>query len=217
MWYIAIIFLVIIGTIVSYNLKSKEISKEVVQQNNANILINNPIDTIKPMYSKKNIEEKLKKLAETPPPQELSFGAMCYAVIGPSETASYICPDCGNKTLYKMGEYIYNSDEWRRNEIVQMGIAACRKEAEKIKGINFKIDESQFCKHCSPDIEDAQLCLKIHISNSNDTTTVCDINYLDVRLIKEFLNDELKHKGLGDVESPLVNHIGRIKELLGMN
>jgi predicted RNA-binding Zn-ribbon protein involved in translation (DUF1610 family) len=215
MWYIAIIFLVIIGTIVSYNLKSKEISKEVVQQTKGNMLINNPIDTIKPMYSKKNIEEKLKKLSETPPPQELSFGAKCYSPKIPSETANYICPECGNKTLHKI------TKNKRKNSLkikaISWGISACRKEAETIKGINFEIDESQFCKHCSPDIEEPQLCLKINISNSNDTTTVCDINYLDVRLIKEFLNDELKHKGSQDGESPLVNHIDRIKELLGMN
>jgi DNA-directed RNA polymerase subunit RPC12/RpoP len=220
MWYIAIIFFLIIGTIVSCNVKSKEIGKKEINQNNDNALINNPIDTIRPMYSKKNIEKKLKKLAETPPPEELSFGAMCYKVSGPPETASYICPACGNKTLHKIkqeNENIYNNNGWKKIEAVIGGIAACRKEAEKIKGINFEIDESQFCKHCRPDIEEAQLCLKINISNSNDTTTVCDIDYLDVRLIKEFLNDELKHKDSYDGESPLVNHIYRIKELLGMN
>ncbi len=55
-----------------------------------------------------------------------------------------------------------------------------------------------------------------NINKNKDTTTISDIDYIDIRLIKSLLNDELKYKGDQDAEMPLVLRIERIQELLGV-
>ena len=211
MWYLLGIFVIALGVLISFNFKN--INKNNVESSEQNIIVINQADTIKPVYSKKDIENKLMVLSETAPPEDLSFGAKCYSQAHPPETASYNCPACGKKTLHKVKGKFKDYDKMK---LIQWGISACRNEMKNVKGINIKLDESQFCKNCSPEIEKPELCLLVNISNTNDTSKVCNVNYLDVRLIGEFLNDELKHKGSTDRESPLINHIGRIQELLGV-
>lgn len=84
-----------------------------------------------------------------------------------------------------------------------------------LKGINIKLDESQFCKKCSPHVEIPRLCFLVNISGTNDTTKVCDINSGDIRLLSEFLSGNLKHKDSFDFESPLVKYIFPNRKTLG--
>lgn len=46
------------------------------------------------------IRKRLEELAASAPPKDLSLGAMCYSMAEPPETAAYICPRCGERTLY---------------------------------------------------------------------------------------------------------------------
>ncbi len=216
MWYIIGIIIITIGFLININIKAK-----AKTQNKKELRINskehssvfvNPIDTIKPMYSIKDIKTKLKRLAETAPPKDLAFGAKCYSKSMPPETASYTCPECGEKTLYKA-----KADKYVNMNLLSYGLNACRNEISLVKGVNIKLDESEFCKKCSPDVEIPRLCLLLNISNTQDTIKRYNINYLDIRLIREFLNDKLKHKNSFDFESPLVNYIERIQQLIGVN
>ncbi len=206
MWYIIGAIVIGIGFLLSCNFKPPE-NNNIENAVSSSIIIS-PNDTIKPMYSKKDIERKLRKLSKTPRPEKLAFGAECYEMSVPPETASYNCPECGNKTLYKL--------EQGYTELVRWGIIACRNEIKDVKGINIKLDESQFCKKCKPDIKEPKLLLLVNINKNKDTTKVWNINYIDIRLIKNFLNDDLKYKGEQDAEAPLVHRIDRIQELLGV-
>jgi len=209
MWYIIGISILSLMLLLGVKLNSKSnIDNKINSLEQTNTLIH-PMDTIQPIFSLKDIETKLKVLSNTPPPDDLAYGAKCYSVKRPPETCTYICPKCGKKTLYKMKDNI-------NLNLVQWGISACRNEIKNIEGIHIALDESQFCKSCSPNIESPQLCLLVNIDNVEDTTKVCGVDYLDIRLLEEFLDDKLKHKGSHDEESPLVNHIARIQELLGV-
>jgi hypothetical protein len=216
MWYIFIIAFVIIGFFISplftgRNFKENTDSRYHIVSTNFPLNLN---DTIKGMFSKKQIEEKIKRLAETSPPENLSFGAMCYIkTIVQYDTREYVCPICGEKTIY--GKNV-NTNKFEYIDGIFWEIDACRREIEKVKGINIKLDESQFCKHCSPEIKNPELCLLVNIANLNDTTKVCNISYMEIRYIHEFLNDQLVHKGERESETPLINNIPRIKELLGL-
>jgi predicted RNA-binding Zn-ribbon protein involved in translation (DUF1610 family) len=171
-------------------------------------------DTIKPMYSKHQIEEKLEILTKTPPPEDLAFGAMCYSPVSPNESNfDYICPTCGEKTIYKSNRsngYRYYNEEYQ--------IAAARSEAKRISGLNIKLDESQYCSHCRQiEVDDPCLCLLVNIAGESDTTKVCHISQYDIELINYFLNGDLKYKGGNDAEYPLVDRMERIEELLGVS
>ena len=215
MWYLIIIIILIFGVACTSKIKTQSNNKAGKNINTKDkIEIVN--DTIKPLYSKKQIEEKLNNLANTPPPTDLSFGAMCYSIaISSIDKFSYICPICSEKTIYNKNK-IDENDWWNVKNVLEYGLASCRREIEKVNGINIKLDESQFCGHCSPKIEKPELCLLVNIGGESDTTEVCDINYMDIRKIQEFLNGSLTHKTSNDGETPLVNDIDRISDLLGL-
>lgn len=217
MWYLIIIIILTFGFI---------FTSKISAQTNDKLNKNNEIkskekfeiinDTIKPLYSKKQIEKKLKHLAETPPPTDLSFGAMCYSIsISSIDKFTYICPICGERTIYNQKK-VDKDEWWTVKSVLEYGLTSCRREVEKIKGINIRLDESQFCKHCSPDIKKPELCLLVNIGGESDTSKVCDINYLDIRKIQEFLNGELIHITGNEGEVPLVNDIEWLKKLFGI-
>jgi hypothetical protein len=216
MWYFIIIGCLLFGMLFTAKLKCQNPNKN--SENNNSISINNPLnsnDTIKGMFSRKQIDEKLKHLAETPAPTKLSFGAECYKMAFKDYSVyEYVCPVCGEKTIYKKGT---NSERSVLIENLENNLNSCRNEIEKVHGLNIKLDESQFCKHCSPNTENPQLCLLVNIGGQSYTTRVCNIENKDIQLIYEFLNDKLVHTGEQDEETPLVNNIDRIKKLLGLN
>lgn len=49
------------------------------------------------------MRKRLEELAKSAPPKDLSSGAMCYEMATPPERAEYVCPACGDKTLYATG------------------------------------------------------------------------------------------------------------------
>jgi hypothetical protein len=215
MWYILIIGFLLIGVFFSTKLRCQNptINSDNIRTTST-IKPLNPNDTIKGMFSKKQIDEKLKRLAKTPAPTNLAYGAKCYKMaIADASVYEYYCPVCGEKTVYKKGKLpknIFYIDD------LEEKISSCRREIEKVKGENIKLDESQFCKHCSPKTENPELCLLVNIAGQSDTTKVCNIRDIDIKIIGEFLNDKLVLTGNRDEETPLINDIDRIKKLLGV-
>jgi hypothetical protein len=159
-------------------------------------------------FTKKQIEQKLEELSKAPVPKSLSMGAMCYEMMMPPDTASYICPVCSSRTLYKRD---FDNFWYVQGEIIN-----CRRELEKVKGVNIKLDESEFCKKCRPEVTNPRLILLINIEDTEDTLRIININSNDIRVLGEFLNGDIIHKTFNDGEEPLVNYKKRIIELLGL-
>ena len=82
--------------------------------------------------------------------------------------------------------------------------------------MDIKLDESQFCKHCSPDVKEPVLGLVVTFEGSDQPHCVWNVTHEDVKLVHEFLSGSKTHKDLQDNETPLKNHIKRLKELLGI-
>lgn len=159
-------------------------------------------------FTKKQIEQKLEELSKAPVPKNLSMGAMCYEMMMPPDTASYICPDCSTRTLYKR--------DFENFWYVQGEIIDCRRELEKVKGINVKLDESEFCKRCRPEVTNPDLILLLNIEDTGDTLKTVNIRSNDIRVLGEFLSGSNIHKTFNDGEAPLVNYKKRIIEILGL-
>lgn len=209
MWYILIALVIVVGIAFGIKEKSKSISTQSINNQNIKNSLNFPQDTVTLLYSKKEIVKMLEVVSKTKPPENLSFGAMCYDIAGPPETANYICPSCGSKTVYKRDSEIGTST-------IQWTIPSCRSAVKNIKGVNIALDESSFCKKCSPNVENPELCLLVNINNEQDTNKVCNIRESDLVLLKEFLDGDAIHKGAQDQETPLKDHLERIEELLGV-
>lgn len=173
-----------------------------------NLKENKNIEDLKlPLYSKVDIEKKLSLLSQIEPPKELSGGARCYiSFLGPLEDITYICPKCNNRTCYE-----FSNDSY---EFVDNKIVSCRRLLDNINEIDINIDESQFCKHCSPNITKPELNILVKLRDDHQYTLLQNISYDDIKLIDEFINGLLKHEGDRSGETPLISHIDRIKELL---
>ena len=160
------------------------------------------------------IADRLAKLAKDPPPTELSRGAMCYSTAIRLPKDEYICPKCGEKTLYTAEEGPRAGD---KTSPVRMEIPSCRRLIEQIKGLDIELDESQFCAKCTPDLkEPPKICLVVHYKGVEKPHRVEGITTKDLVLINEFLSGSDKHQGDFGVETPLKNYIDRLEQLLGV-
>jgi hypothetical protein len=164
------------------------------------------------------IRALLKRLADTPAPNKTSTGAMCYSVAPSPPRAEYICPKCGERTLYddsklkpeKQREYGVDEVRWE--------IPACRRELQelrKVAGDAVALDESQFCRKCSPKITEPKLVL--HISYAGGKVRAVEkIDHGDLRMLRELLSGELLTTGDNEGTYPLKEFLPRLEELLGV-
>jgi ribosomal protein L37AE/L43A len=154
--------------------------------------------------TKMQLNSQLKNLPE-PVVQERPPGAMCYKVAAPPERAEYICPVCGEMTLYPL----YN------NEVDNISYYSSL--VKKIKKIDVKLDESQMCKKCSPNAKPRNLCLIVKLKNAKNPQShrTYDITENDINLLYEYSEGMKEHSTeFGNV--PLSNYKNRLEELLGI-
>ena len=183
------------------SLFSKPITNQDIKPSEPSI---SPKDTIKGPFTKKELRERLDALSKEEVPKVLNPGAMCYEIASPPKRAEYVCPKCGEKTIYTENYVSFITGD----------IPSCRYIVNSLKGFNAVLDESQFCKKCSHHIKSPELCFEIKYSDENETHKTCGITETDMELVSEFLHGSKVHKGFRGSEEPLIDHIERIETLL---
>lgn len=165
------------------------------------------IDTTgKTKLSYEQISAMLEKLAQSEAPKELSMGAMCYKQAGPPRRAEYICPDCGHRTLYTEDKAAF----------ITRSLPTILALLHNLQAIDLTLDQSQFCKKCKPEIEDPQIGIKIHYSDTNYVHEYQGLNDVDLELIRDFLEGKNEHLSYYDRGTPLKNYIPRLEQVLGV-
>lgn len=165
---------------------------------------NKPIKSTIKLSTKDQILKQLKDLESHEAP-EPKMGAMCYSVGPPPDQALYICPTCGEKTLY-VDQYAEELSE----------VSLARQEFEKlIKSVDISIvfDESEFCASCSPHVDSPELTL---IINHEDGSSVLSksITSDDIIILRSFFEGELCYTTHDDSIYPLKGKLRRLRELL---
>lgn len=151
--------------------------------------------------------EKLLARVERSPEPDPTMGAMCYDMAGPPDVAEYVCPVCGEKTVY--------SDE--HTWFLGFELPTVRlliEEAASASGLEMTLDESQFCSFCSPGEDDPGLVLSIEYADGGKA--VSEIGELDARLLSGLLSGELSYVTGNDGTEPLRPETGRLREILGL-
>ena len=204
-------------------------------------------DTVCSLFSKKQIEEKLQKLQDTVSTlsileqlrQEnkipINYWDCYFCWATPFFTKiSYICPICGEETLYGLDETV-RKEELIQNRMgyfdpkfsnydgdvlftVYHGIKRYQERIKEIKGINISLDETGFCKYCSsysPYTTTPTLYLLVNINGESDTIKTPNITCMDIVLIRDFLKGHLVF-GEKFEYRPMADYTERIKELLGI-
>jgi len=133
---------------------------------------------------------------------------MCYEATAPPLRTEYVCPACGERTLYE------DNAVW----LVDFELNDCRREFAELKkttGPAAVLDESQFCRKCSPEIDQPAIVLHLEYGD-NSRHSVAGVRADDMRLLREFLTGDLMHIEQNDAETPMLQRINRLEELLGI-
>lgn len=157
--------------------------------------------------SQADIEKMLRKL-ETKTSPKAKMGAMCYSMAAPPDRAEYVCPTCGEKTLY-------TTDQARA---VAWDLQSCRREFESIMKstkLLLSLSESSYCKHCQPDAEKQELTLTITYEGGR-VHSITPVTEYDLRLLRDFLKGKLSYETFNEGSHPLKDSSTRLRELLGM-
>jgi len=165
------------------------------------------MEETKIILSRSEIAEKLKELKKKPLPKNLSIGAECYEIAQKPERVEYVCPVCGNKTLYT------NSLNF---DLVEQ-ISYLRALSETLKKYGITLEERALCKNCQKQVSEKSLCIMIpYQEDGQNIYRRCEINETDLVLLKEFLSGKDIHQGFTDEETPLAEYIERLQVLLGV-
>jgi len=160
--------------------------------------------------SRADIAARLATLAREPAPTDLSPGAMCYKMAGPPDRAEYICPVCGEKTLYA-------SSEDGNDRVARAGteVPDCRRLVSEIRGLSLRLDETEFCEKCRPGTAAPRLFLVVTWPDGQEHRTE-SVTSADLSLLLEFTSGARKHDEGASGETPLRDHLPRLTKLLGV-
>jgi len=144
------------------------------------------------------------EMEEAPDP---TMGAMCYSVMAPPDSVDYICPECGERTLYSGPEaYFFQSDLTRSRDLVV--------DIDSSDLLDAMLDESSFCSFCDPDTETPGM--KLSILYHDGSVVVSEVSRFDLTALSAFLRGELVYRTDNDGTQPLKPYVGRIREILGV-
>ncbi len=157
--------------------------------------------------SRTEINLLLSKLEFTEPP-EVVMGAMCYAPMMLPSSADYICPDCGEKTVYDSSF----------SSFIDWEIAGCRRMADNINlntEFDVVLDESRFCDFCSQETAETPVLL-LKVINEDGDEIINRITIMDLRMLESFLQGNLYYLSSNDSQRPLQDYGERMRTILGL-
>ncbi len=203
MWYVAAVAGIVIAGTLAGVVKSRGTGL-VKEDNPISMIINSAV--IKPL-SMQQINFLLARLEREEPPEPV-FGAMCYEMMAAPAVAEYICPVCGEKTLYQ--DNLTPFIEWE--------LEGARRLAESIDAateFDVTLDETLFCSYCSEDTVD-QPYLMLRVTPEEGEQVVNRVSLTDLRKLSSFLHGRLYWLTDNDSQEPLQDDGDRIRELLGL-
>lgn len=159
--------------------------------------------------SRTQVNILLARLENEKPPAS-TMGAMCYSPVMNPTSADYICPVCGEKTVY----------DFNHSAFIDWELPGCRRFVESINGnteFDVQLDETQYCDFCSPDSSSDNLSLLLEVTHENGETVVNAVTVTDLRMLDSFLEGNLYYSTSNDGQYPLQEYSERIRTLLGLD
>ncbi|NLH16440.1 MAG: hypothetical protein GX455_07675 [Phycisphaerae bacterium] len=201
MYYVGLLVLIVLACLISFSVQGCRNSKLGGGSSSQMIFKIQEVDSL----SKEKIEQALQNLQQQKAPKAMT-GAMCYIPAPIPLKVEYLCPTCGQKTLYTQGDALAQFVNWE--------LGACRRELDRLDnrgGLKITLEESSFCAKCSPNAGKHELVLKITYPDGSIHSTG-GIQLTDLRMLNRFLGGYLSF----DESEPLKDHISRLRDLLGI-
>lgn len=157
--------------------------------------------------SRADVEKKLQNIATQKAPIPLMV-ATCYKVAVAPNRAEYVCPVCGEKTLYtdNTAQFINRNLEKARIEFANL---------KKVTDLQIELDESSLCKKCHPETLDRTLVLKITYADGS-AHEYPKVLPDDLIMLRFFFCDCLTYLDSRNHEESIKPKLPRLRELLGM-
>jgi hypothetical protein len=171
-------------------------------------------DVIRDKLSREAIKERLKKLVNDPRPKTLSPGAMCYKMAGPPLSIDYVCPVCNTKTIHKrsQNDFAHDTATW----VLSRDLTGCRRGAKGLRGLNVRLDESEFCQKCKTDAKEPKLVLVVNHDGEKEEHRCRGVAAFDFRILQAFAEGKQKFRGMRGQEIAIKDKIKRLRQLLGI-
>ena len=169
------------------------------------------------------LQQKLDELKNKPEPRNLQVGAMCYEMVTPAQQ-NYICPDCGQRTVYPEIDYSKQTGRERNerwNILTTLNLlpsfnrtlATINQTAQK-DGYSFTLDTSSFCSECG---KGKPKKIRLIVRQPDGTTAPAHpVELDDLRILEAFFAGKDRWKGDQDMEHALQQSLPRIRELLNL-
>ena len=166
------------------------------------------------LMTRKELKGRLAQLARSKPPGDLAPGAMCYRMAPGPDRVEYVCPTCGERTLYPNAANARGRvPSWR---FLDFELPKMRALVRGIRNPRVALDESNLCSRCTPRPKDHAIGLVVTYEDPPEPHRVAPVSLEDIQLLSEFLSGGDKHDGSMRGESPLKDHVKRLAQLLGV-
>ena len=157
--------------------------------------------------SRADVEKKLQNIAAQKAPIPLMV-ATCYKVAVTPKRAEYVCPVCGEKTLYtdNTAQFINRNLEKVRIEFANL---------KRATDLQVELDESSLCKKCHLETLNRTWVLKITYADGSKheyPKVLPD----DLVLLRFFFCDSLTYLDSINHEQSIKPKLPRLRELLGI-
>lgn len=148
----------------------------------------------------------LSRIEREPAPDQI-MGAMCYEPVAVPNRADYICPVCGERTLYGYpeGYFILESIPPMRRMIEEMAD----------NGFFSASLEETYCSVCHTGNAARGVTLVIAYPEG-DTVRTPDATLHDIMIIRGLISGELSYRDSYDAMLPLRGNTDRLRTLLGI-
>ena len=160
------------------------------------------------LLSKSEYTNKLEQLPKNIDIIREPISAMCYDTAVPLDRIQYVCPVCGEMTLYPSTSNIGNEAQ---------KAPYYRSLVDKITKIDVKLDESQLCEKCNPNAKSRELCLIVKFDKNSKPHKTCGITGIDINSLYEYSEGKNIDGTSMYLHTPLTNNEkNRLEELLGV-
>jgi hypothetical protein len=163
------------------------------------------VDRLKSM-SREEVRSLLDRVLKSEEP-EPTFGAMCYEAVALPSTADYVCPVCGERTVYSADEAA----------MILYELPATRRLFEELVSateLDLTLDEAGFCSACSG--TDASPVLVLRVAYDDGTVVSSEVGEMDLRLLTGLLSGQLTYSTFNEGTEPLRPSLQRLCEILGV-
>jgi predicted RNA-binding Zn-ribbon protein involved in translation (DUF1610 family) len=126
----------------------------------------------------KELAAMLARVEATEEPEPV-VGAMCYEPVAMPQVAEYVCPVCGEKTVYEGSEA----------RLVEFELPEARRimgEMAAVTDLEMELDESRFCQACDEEgVETPEMVLRVQWDDGREVSNVVSVT--DLRMLRGFL------------------------------